>query len=226
MNLGGSADASATPRKHPMPSFSQSSFSSTSSFITSGNVDAMSAAASARCVGVATLGGASTRYRVNIVPAAIALASSMLAELPRICTASSGEGLGLFLKRVDSYAPSSRPSDSFWTAASGRALSPSTAMAAVLALLAFAADAMAPPAACHALIPQSTTAVALSSAPSPTRPKMRAFWPTRRNTDEPLPALKSSSARISDTAPPSSSSSAASSAFFSAPESSFSIMPS
>lgn len=45
----------------------------------------MSAAASARWVGVATFGGASTRYRVNIVPAAIALASSMLAELPRIC---------------------------------------------------------------------------------------------------------------------------------------------
>lgn len=62
MNFGGSVEASATPRKQPMPMASHSAFSSTRSFMRSGATAAMCAAASAMWVGVQMLGGASTRY--------------------------------------------------------------------------------------------------------------------------------------------------------------------
>mmetsp|Transcript_3341 Transcript_3341/g.7809 ORF Transcript_3341/g.7809 Transcript_3341/m.7809 type:complete len:312 (+) Transcript_3341:238-1173(+) len=76
MNLGGSSDASDTPRNDPMPSFSHSTLSSTLRLMHPGNLAAIMAATSARAVGVTTLGGAATSSLVSTMPAAAARAAA------------------------------------------------------------------------------------------------------------------------------------------------------
>ena len=68
MNLGGCSLPAATPRNAPMPSFLQSSRSSTCSLIPPAL--AISAATSARCVGCTSLAGALMRSRANHVASA------------------------------------------------------------------------------------------------------------------------------------------------------------
>mmetsp|Transcript_26260 Transcript_26260/g.62444 ORF Transcript_26260/g.62444 Transcript_26260/m.62444 type:complete len:235 (-) Transcript_26260:53-757(-) len=99
---------------------------------------------------------------------------------------------------------------------------PTTAKPTVFARCALAAAAMALPAVCHTLGPQSATGDAFAEAPRPTSPKYRAFPPKRRKEDEPFAALKSSSSKISETIPPRSASSFCSVPSLRAPVSSFS----
>mmetsp|Transcript_21436 Transcript_21436/g.34685 ORF Transcript_21436/g.34685 Transcript_21436/m.34685 type:complete len:267 (+) Transcript_21436:415-1215(+) len=114
MNLTGSSDASATPRKDPMPMASHSAFSSTLSVMVSGNSAAMAAAMSASAVGVTTLAGAATSCLVRTTPDAAALAatSSAATSTPvgvTIFTSTRVLATGFDLNRWSSNVPTKAP---------------------------------------------------------------------------------------------------------------------
>mmetsp|Transcript_9126 Transcript_9126/g.38360 ORF Transcript_9126/g.38360 Transcript_9126/m.38360 type:complete len:328 (+) Transcript_9126:860-1843(+) len=90
MNLGGSSDASATPRYAPIPIARHSASSRIFTDIVSGNAAAIAVAVSASAVGVTTLGGAATSCLVSVTPAAVA-APSASAAATLAASASAGD---------------------------------------------------------------------------------------------------------------------------------------